>query len=54
MIKEVLDKDSGAILFKKDQESIDLEFLKNKVSELEKQNKSLEKRIKKIEDSTKS
>ena len=53
MIKEVVDPVSGAILFKKDQESLDLEYLMKKVKELESSNRRLEKRIKKLEESMK-
>lgn len=44
MIREVIDKNSGAILFKKDQESLDLEKLMKKVEDLESRLKKLEKK----------
>lgn len=53
MIKEVLDKGSGAILFKKDPESLTLEEVVKRVEKLEKENKELKKRIKSLEDNDK-
>lgn len=53
MIKEVLDKGSGAILFKKDPESLTLEEVVKRVEKLEKENKELKKRIKSLEDKAK-
>ena len=50
MIVEVKDPATGAILFKKDKESLTLEDLVKRVSDLEKKNKQLEKRIKTLEE----
>lgn len=44
MIREVVDPKSGAILFKKDQESKDLEYCLKKIEELEIRIKELESR----------
>lgn len=46
MIKEVIDKNSGAILFKRDEESLSLEYLQKKVEELESRIKILEEKQK--------
>lgn len=46
MITEVYDPSSGAILFKKDEESIDIETLKIKVQDLEDRIQYLERCIK--------
>lgn len=46
MIKEVVDKNSGAILFKKDEESLSLEYLLKKVNELENRIKVIEEKQK--------
>lgn len=54
MIVEVQDPESGAILFKKDKESLTLEDLMKRVVDLEKKNKQLEKRIKSLEDKEES
>lgn len=53
MIKEVIDKGSGAILFKKDSESLTLEEVVKRLDKLEKENKELKKRIKSLEDNAK-
>ena len=42
MINEVVDKDTGAILFKKSKETLTLERLVKKVEELEKRIEELE------------
>lgn len=42
-MKEVVDKHSGAILFKKDQESLDIEYLLKEVADLKKRIQKLEK-----------
>lgn len=49
MITEVVDKETGAILFKKDEESKSLEDLMKRFEALEKKNTKLEKRIKELE-----
>lgn len=49
MIVEVLDKSSGAILFKKDQESKDLEKALLKIQELEIKTDLMEEKIKILE-----
>jgi chaperonin cofactor prefoldin len=49
MIKEVIDKGSGAILFKKDSESLTLEDLMKRVDRLESENNKLKKRIEILE-----
>lgn len=51
MIKEVIDPHSGAILFKEDEDTLNLKYLLKKVEELEKENKELNARVKKLEDS---
>lgn len=51
MIHEVYDKETGAILYKKDKDTLDIEYLLREVEDLKKKNKSLEKRLKKLEDS---
>lgn len=51
MIVEVVDKNSGAILFKKDKESLTLEAVVKELEELKKKNSKLEKRIKALEES---
>lgn len=53
MINEVIDKGSGAILFKKDNESLTLEEAVKRLDILEREYKSLEERIKLLEDSSK-
>lgn len=49
MINAVRDPKTGAILFKKDQEGRNVDYLMNKIAELEKKNKELEARIQSIE-----
>ena len=51
MIKEVMDKNSGAILFKKDPDSLRQEELLKLVYDLEKRISKLEKKIKDFEES---
>ena len=46
MIKEVIDPNSGAILFKKDEESLTLEYAVKRIESLETKCKNLEKRLK--------
>lgn len=46
---EKIDKHSGAILFKKDKESLSLEKAIKQIDELQKTITSLEKRVKKLE-----
>lgn len=53
MIKEVIDPNSGAILFKKDEESLTLEDAVKRIESLENKCKSLEKRIKTLENTNK-
>ena len=53
MTREVIDKDSGAILFKKDDESLTLEEAVKRLDILEREYKRLEERIKLLEDSSK-
>lgn len=53
MIREVYDKKSGAILFKRDKESMDIEYLLQKINDLESKNASLERKMKKLEKSQK-
>lgn len=50
MITEVLDRESGAILFKPDQESKILETLQKDMKSLMKKVDRLEKRIKELEE----
>lgn len=49
MMIEVKDKHSGAILFKKDPDSINIQKLTKRVEELESKNRSLEKKLNKLE-----
>lgn len=53
-IREVVDKRSGAILFKKDKESITLEQAVKTIAEMQKTITTLEKRIKKLEKASKT
>lgn len=53
-IREVVDKKSGAILFKKDQESKNLDQALKTIAEMQKTITSLEKRIKKLEKASKT
>lgn len=52
-IREVVDKRSGAILFKKDKESLTLEQAVKQIAEMQKTINSLEKRVKKLEKASK-
>lgn len=49
MRKEIIDKNSGAILFKKDSESAKIDELIKRVDKLESENKDLKKRLRKLE-----
>lgn len=49
MIVEKVDKSTGAILFKKDKESKDLEYALAQIDSLTKTVKKLEKRVKELE-----
>lgn len=49
MIEEVVDKSSGAILFKRDKDSLLLEELLYRVTSLEEENKRLLSRIENLE-----
>lgn len=49
MITEVVDKKTGAILFKRDKESLQLEDVIRKVQALEEKNIELENRIRYLE-----
>ena len=51
MIKEVLDKNSGAIIFKKDPDSLKYEKILNLLIEQGKKISKLEKRVKELEKS---
>lgn len=51
MIHEVIDKNSGAILFKKDADSLRYEELLVKVKQMEKQIEDLSERLETIEKS---
>ena len=50
MINEVLDPHSGAILFKKDKESLTIERLEEKVKKLESDNTELFRRVGQLEE----
>lgn len=54
MITEVVDSNSGAILFKKDQESKNLEYLMKEMTSMKKTISKLEKRVKELETSKKN
>lgn len=54
MIVEKVDPVSGAVLFKKDKESKDLEYAMQKIEELTKVTESQDKRIKKLENRLKT
>lgn len=51
--REVLDKSSGAILFKKPKGVVSLEDLKKEVDSLKKENTALKKRVTKLESAQK-
>lgn len=54
MIREVVDKETGAILFKKDKETQNIEYLLDEVAKLKKYTSRLEKRIRSLEEGKES